>query len=178
MWTEAVAMEQEFSPIVGVIVIGFNKGTRRNGERYSPFCRAKLHEMDKRMNFTNITGLLWKTVHPWEDLEVGEGLDISNIWMDSIPKDIMREQFAFSEPVFKNNLVVDNWLKQVVRRETDAQYVLEHGTLEDQECFFYQNFTEECKWCQYRSICTGATDMASLIRDGFMARREDHHATE
>jgi hypothetical protein len=185
MWTEALAVEQDMEEeVIGCVVVGLKKGYRKDGIFQSLLTRGWTREMPHGREFSPTRPRKGSTKEPsWEKFATSLGVyptgekGISG-WINWLPLSTLDGLFPVSPPILKNNKVVEDWLKQVVRRESDAQYMLEEGSEEDRLNFFYQRWTPKCKWCPFNNVCTQTTTIDEMIKDGFLEERVDHHAPQ
>lgn len=166
MWTEALATEEAIGEkVAGCIVEGLYKGTKRDGHFSSPLIWG--YRKGGSIRATYASG--------WEKFPITEEFSVQE-WIDWLPLEVLNEQFLRSSPIFKNDAVVEGWLKQVVQRETEAEYILKEGTEEDREIFFRQTFSHNnCHWCPFKDVCFKLSTMDELIKAGKVVPREDHH---
>lgn len=171
-WTEALAMEEDLGErVAGVIFEGLYKGQYRDGVQASPLIYGFRKEDANAIRYAaKSPDRSWQRFKAW--MQPG-GL---SWWIDWLPFDILEEQFVRSSPIFKNDEVVRGWLRQLVRRESDASHILAEGSEEEQLDFFWQNFGHErCKWCPFRPVCKQQTSIPMLMEEGRLMRRVDHH---
>lgn len=178
-WTEAFAVEEAMGePVVGCVFEGFYKSQRRGGLHTSPLTHGWRNKHTGVWTSTKPTGkgaiLDWERVPVWnEEFPSAKGVKGWIDWMDPTQ---LTTYFLRSEVVAKNTKVVDDWLDQLVRRETDAQYVLENSSEEEQLVYFWQKFSKwNCPRCIFRPVCKQVVDIDSLIASGHLVKRKDHH---
>lgn len=178
-WTEAFAVEEALGePVVGCIFEGFYKTPRRGGLHTSPLTHGWRNKHNGTWTSTKPTGkgaiLDWDRKPVWnEEFPSSRGIKGWIEWMDP---STLSSFFLRSEVVAKNSQVVEEWLDQLVRRETDAQYVLENGTKEEHLTYFWQKFSKwNCPKCTFRPVCRQVTTIESLLAAGQLVRRKDHH---
>lgn len=173
MWTEALAVEGALGErVAGTIVEGLYKGTRKDG-KYSNY-----------LIYGYTDGNEWV---PWYTAKKGwfkvrvdspEGPGIEE-WIKYLAKrhqEVLNGYFVRSLPILKNDAVVEEWLSQVVRIESEVDYVLEEGSEEDRLSFFSQSFSNwNCNGCPFLDVCFKRSDLASLILSGHLTPRVDHH---
>lgn len=98
-------------------------------------------------------------------------------WLAREDPETLGEQFVRSEPILKNDEMVRDWLKQVIREETDIEMMLDEEVSEDDRlCFFKQNKGRACRWCQFAPVCRWETTLDALTESGIFVPRVDHHA--
>ena len=154
MWTEATALECSLNEVIGgTIVAGLYKGIKDEGRLASKliYCYEK-------------NGVY----RP--DYAAGWVRDrISDIpgWVDSIPLPVLKNMYLESQPILKNEEVVEAYLRQIVRLETDVTHISESATEEDRLEYFTQSFsTMNCRWCPFLDACMKRSSMDSLIDSG------------
>ncbi len=164
MWTEALSMEQHYGvPVLGCIVTGFLKGGRRSGVLSTPLIYS------------------WRKGEKVKDLYEagGEKFLLSE---EEISEKLRRldlgKHFPISPPVTRNDAVVEAWLDQVVRRESENAHILsDDATEEDRLQHFWQRFTKwTCPFCPFKDVCFGLASIQDMVDEGRLRRRIDHHA--
>lgn len=175
-WTEALAIEDALGERVeGCIFEGFYKGTKYAGMSTSPLVYGFTRGEGKEREFRPDRQSGWTKFPTW----TGGFIDSQEEWILSLPLDVLEEQFIRSEPIMKNDDVVRDWISQVVREEEDRLHVLQSDlTEEEKKVFFIQRFGEQCKWCCFAPACDKSSDMDTLVNDGFLVERIDHHAVQ
>lgn len=166
MWTEALAMEQHYGePVNGCIVTGFLKGARRSGILSTPLIYKWVKE-GKEKDFYE-AGWTKTLLTEEEILSKLERIDLA-------------KHFPISPPVTRNDQVVEAWLDQVVAREsTNAHMLSEHASEEDRLQHFWQRFTKyTCPFCPFKDVCFGVATLDTMVADGRLRKRVDHHAME
>jgi hypothetical protein len=172
MWTEAVATEGTIGEeIAGCIVEVLYKGQRRYGLQLSPLLYAYVTKNgDIR--------------HEWSAgstrLPVWEMPGGVKRWVEeTLPLEVVSAQFLRTPPLPKNNDVVHDWLEQVVYKERVATHVLKEGSERERELHFDQRFSDDnCPWCPFRRVCGKATTIQTLLEEGVLIPRVDHHAIQ
>lgn len=168
---------------LGVIVQGLYKGYESYGRQNSPMCYA--FKRDGNPPFTQ--GEIrydykagFKRVPTWE-LPGGTAA-----WVDSMPEDILGDQFPQTPPIFIKDHLVDAFFAQRAAREQEikmATQFLEQADAEATENIlnvaFPQRF-DQCipyfgRPCSYLRLCHGGVDDPLL--DGF-TYRQPHHDLE
>lgn len=184
-WTEALAMEDALgAPVQGVIFEGLFKGTFREGRNHSPLIYGwKLPTKEGRFlysaeykRYTKETP--WVKFPVWTESFPFDGDSLVG-WLNWLPADVLSENFVRSTPILKNNLVVEKWIRQVVRRETDMERMLQPDVPEqDREDFFVQHFSKwNCKGCVFTRVCKLQTTIEGMVETGELKERVDHHAS-
>src|SRR5258706_1070979 len=172
MWTEALALESHLKERVeGCIVEGLYKGSKYNQERTSRLIYG--YKDIKSGTYSTASGGGRVKFKAWEEsFPFGRGLEG---WIAWLPWDELDLNFPRSEPIMKNDEVVRRWIKQVVRQEMDIKHILETGSSEDKEEFFIQRLGKRRNWCPFANLCFLLSYPETLISDGFLKEREDHH---
>lgn len=178
MWTEAFAVEDKLGiEVTGCIVEGLYKGVLREGKWTSPLVRGWKRPMPDGScvySASRKTGKEWFTFPTYLEDRFGS-LDE---WVRFIPPEELSEMFIRSEPITKNNEVVLEWIRGVVKAETDAAHVLETGSEQDKLDHFEMRVSYyNCQWCPFRSVCFGASSIDSMIEAGTL-RTAYHPSTE
>lgn len=182
-WTEALVTEAVLgAPISGVIFEGLYKGTYREGRNHSPLIYGWKLPLGGGREIFSARYKRYTKEEPWIKFPVwASSLPVEGGirgWVDWLPLDVLREQFVRSTPILKNDRVVENWVRQVVRRETDIDRMLQEDVPEaDREDFFTQHFSKiNCGGCPFRKVCKLQTTIEEMIANGDLVRRVDHHA--
>lgn len=172
-WTEALAIEDALGErIEGCIFEGFYKGTKYAGQSTSPLIYGFVKEENGRRIFksertSGFTKFPAFSENYYPSLEE---------WIQFLPPEVVEESFIRSEPIMKNDDVVRRWIRQVVREEEDIQHVLDSDISdEDREVFFIQRPGEKCGQCPFSDLCFLRSDVGTLMGDGFLKERVDHH---
>jgi len=156
--TEALSVQEDLGfPVQGCIFEGLYKGTKYNGSSTSPLITGLYDGADwksKGRSSKNIRRLpVWKS-YPG-------GL---TSWLDALDPDILDEQFIRSSPVFKNDPVVHDFLKQLVKEETDNEMMLlKEVPEEDRLLHFRTKRGMRCKWCNFSDACWNGVPVESLL---------------
>lgn len=172
-WTEALAVEDFLGQRVeGCIFEGFYKGSKYAGMSTSPLVYGFFKEEKGKKLFRPDREKGWVKFPTWNGLFIPSQEE----WILSLPLEVLEEQFIRSEFILKNDDVVRRWIRQVVREEEDREHILNSGLpQEEEEVFFIQRFGEQCNWCPFDGACGLSTDIPTLVNDGFLVEREDHH---
>lgn len=172
MQTEALALEQELKEdVAGCIVEGFYKGQFRDGRLTSPLIYAyKTQTPDGQPSYSPNYRRGWDKTPAWEE-EFPQGSGLAP-WVDWIPAALLEEQFMRSSPILKNNHVVEDWLRQVVRTFTDMEHILDSPDEQDRLDYFKQSFSKyNCPGCPFQEVCDQRTTMFQLIESGRLRER-------
>ena len=182
MWTEALATEGAIGEhVVGCIVGGFYKGYKRDGlyqngltlgwrqpQRDGSYLFAV--ERPTKQSKKEASWVRFETASNDYSLPTqSEGVQGWVEWLD--PRSISK-YWKWSEPLLKNDEVVEGWLAQQVRRESNTQYILETGSEMDKLEYFEQKCGKPCRWCPYKDPCFMQSDMSTLIKEGKLKPRE------
>lgn len=179
-WTEALAMEDHLGQkVAGVIFEGLFKGVKRDGLYTSPTIYGWSCHLPQGTLYS-ATYERFSKEKPWRKFPVWKEFPGGVAgWINWMPEDVLSAQFVRSEPILKNDEVVQKWIRQVVRRETDIEHILEVGDTQDKEDFFWQNFKKfNCKWCPFKPVCKMQITIDDAIKAGQFVPREDHHAVK
>lgn len=184
-WTEALAMEDALGEkIQGVIFEGLFKGAWRDGKNHSPLIYGWRLPMGGGRFVYSAKYRRFTREEPWlkfplwlESPPTGDGL---SGWISWIPQDVLEAQFVRSTPILKNDDVVQNWVRQVVRQQTDISRMLEDDVTEgEREDFFTQHFSKmNCPSCPFKKVCKLQSTIEGMLENGELRRRIDHHAVE
>lgn len=179
MKTEALAAEGFLGePVSGTIVEGLYKGTKKDGQLRSGLIYAYKTMLPSgtvvyQPEYTNRKG--WTRFPVWEE-EFPNGKGVT-AWVEWLPLEELETYFVTSAPILKNRSVVDDWIKQVVTRETDAEHLLSSTSEEDRLIFFEQNWGSHCNYCPFIDVCEKATSIGDLMEQGELVPRIDHHVS-
>jgi len=176
-WTEALAIQETIGePVNGCIYEGFFKGGQYKGMSTSPLVRGYVqYHVDGPPTYSAEKCKDHKIFRIDENFSLGPGGEGVRGWVDWLPEETLSEQFVRSSLIPKDDFMVGNWLKQVVRYLSDVEHMLTIDDEEDRLTFFKQKFKEQCKWCQFNLVCKGHTTLDSMVEDGVLLKREDHH---
>lgn len=172
-WTEAMSIEKELGEKVGAYeYIGLSKGSKRQGSYSSPLIYGYKEEggLGEELYFDRYRAgrekfPVWK-----EDFPFGLGQEK---WISWLPFSKVEEQFTSSNPIFINEGMVEEWLSQVVRWETDAQHIHSEGNDGDRAAFFEQRFSKyNCRGCPFEDVCFKKTSVGELVKAGKLMKRD------
>jgi hypothetical protein len=175
-WTESLAMEGTLGiPVAGCIFEGIYKGpiwNRKTTSRLVYGYKKSSPAGNVSYSVEKESGALRFNV--WEEsFPLGEGIAA---WISWLPLDFLRGHFVLSAPQMRNDLIVESWLRQLVRVETDIDHILETGDKEDIDSYFLQNFDDHCAKCPYVDLCMKRAEPEALLEAGRLRPRRDHHA--
>jgi hypothetical protein len=168
-WTEALVIEQKLGePVSGCVFEGFFKGVQLGAVNSSPLIYGHRHPSTGEISTGYRRG--WNRFPVWKEMSLPE-------WFDRLDSQTISDQFLRSEPIYKNDEVVREWLESVVFQEDAIQHVLQNGSDKEQLTFFKQNFSKwNCDGCAFKRACFKHTDIPTLEADGLLVPRVDHHA--
>lgn len=164
-----------------VQIVGLYKGYESYGKQSSPFCYAYKKSgnppfSEDVIQYEYKPG--FKRVPTWEMDGGVKG------WVDSMPEDILANQFPLTAPIMVNEDLIESFFKQRLDRESDIAYAnqqIADGVPESEVLnrFYAQKF-DQCQpsfgWsCQYKTICHGY--VPDPLQQGFVLR-EPHHDLE
>lgn len=176
-WTEALAVEGQLGiPVAGTLYYGIYKGPIWNGNMTSRLVYgykdtlpsgSVIYQPDYKAGLKRFE--VWKESFPF-----GDGV---SAWVSWLPSDFVARHFTMAPPQMRNDLIVEKWLRQLVRKEADIDHILETGSKEDAEDFFEQHFGEHCERCPFVNFCTMRSTPEEMLREGLLRARVDHHAS-
>ncbi|MGH7274487.1 MAG: PD-(D/E)XK nuclease family protein, partial [Nitrospiria bacterium] len=177
--TEALLTQERLGEnVLGCIFEGFYKGSMYKGVSTSPLITGYVNSKTGMWRYDAPSGsgekrAEWNKVPVWDEQHFKGGL---KEWIDWLPEDVVAEQFIRSEPVFKNDHEVREWLKQVVKEESDNEYVLsDQVSEEDRLIHFKQNKGFRCQWCTFRPACRYEMEIGAMVDAGLLVSREANH---
>lgn len=169
-----------------VIVQGLYKGYISYGKQSSPFCYAYYRQGTPPFSYPEYSYAYkagFKRVPTWE-LEGG-----LTKWVDSMPDQLLADQFPQTPPLFIKPELIDRFFAQRLIRETEIREATKvvfdpdlpmEMRLQFKDAFFPQKF-DQChppgfsKPCIFRQICHGGLD--NPLEMGWTLR-EPHHQLE
>lgn len=178
-WTESLAMEGHLGvPVQGCIFEGVWKGPYWNGQMNSRLVYGYKRWSDSMNGYvytTEAKGSPRPEKFPvWEEsFPFGDGVAA---WISWISKGFLQNHFAVSAPQFRDDALVEAWLRAIVRREDDISHVADMGNNEELQDFFVQNFSDSnCPRCPYADLCMRRSTPEALIEEGVLEPRDDSH---
>ena len=173
-WTECVAAEAKLGiPVAGCLFYGINKGPIWQNQMTS---RLIYGYKDQLLGGSTVytpeykAGL--KRFEVWnESFPFGDGIPA---WINWLPTDFLKGHFCVSAPQIRNDSIVEKWLRQLARVESDIDSILQ-GSSEDCEDYFIQNFGEQCRNCPFIDFCLERSTPEALIEANYLKPRVDHH---
>lgn len=177
-WTETLAMEGHLGvPVAGCIFEGVYKGPIWNGNMTSRLVYGyKKANLDGSPSYSVERESGYQRFNVWEEsFPFGDGIAA---WISWLPTEFLRGHFALSAPQCRNDRIVEKWLRQLVRKESDIDHLLTTGDEEDILTFFEQNFGDHCEKCPFVDLCMERAEPAALIAANKLRPREDHHKKE
>lgn len=161
-FSEAVAVEAKLGrAVAGTVMHGFYKGQRRDGQLTSPL----IYGWKKGIALSPTYKAGHVKVPVWKELAIEE-------WVGVQDREVLESQFISTPPMPKTDSVVEGWLNEVVREESDASHILEGGTEEDKMLFFRRNIGKRCRYCPFEPVCFERTTIDDLEKAGLLKRRE------
>lgn len=159
MWTEAMALECSLGETVGgTIVAGLYKGTKQEDRLASQL----LYSYSKNGAITPDYKAGWQRERV---------IDIAG-WVEAMPIDNLRALYLESQPILKNDEVVEKWLRQIVRIESDVIHIGGTESEDDRLDYFTQAFsTFNCRGCPFLDVCMQRSSMEALIESGRLTPR-------
>lgn len=163
-----------------VQIVGLYKGWESYGKQSSPFCYAYKKNgnppfTEDQVQYSYKAG--FKRYPTWE---MKGGV---KAWVESMPENVLADQFPMTAPIFVNDDLVDAFFKQRAIRETQIAHAMEVGEFDDPitgiDAVFPQHF-DACVpsfgWaCQFKKLCHG--NVEDPLTAGFV-KREPHHEAE
>lgn len=175
-WTECAAAEAKLQqPIAGCLFYGIYKGPIWQSQMTSRLVYGYKEELSSgSVIYTPEYKAGLKRFEVWnESFPFGEGVAA---WINWLPKDFLAGHFCISAPQIPQPQMVEKWIRQLARVETDIDHIIDSGSEEDREDYFIQNFGDHCSRCPYVDLCLGRATPESLIEAGMLRSRRDHHA--
>lgn len=147
--TEALAAQERYGEYVqGCIFEGFIKGGKYKGVSSSPLVTGYTDGKVWAAGGKNRTKE-WKKLSVWKEFQGG----IPN-WLSFLGSLEVSESYIRSYPILKNDQVVKEFLKQLVKEETDNEMMLDEEVSEDDRLLhFRQKRSKQCKWCPFTDSC-------------------------
>lgn len=172
-------------PVTGVIIQGLYKGYESYGKQSSPFCYCYRRAGNPPFTEDQISYEYRSGFKRYPIWELPGGV---KKWVESMPDEILAEQFPQTQPIFINHDLIEDFFRQRALREYEIASTL--SVLGDDEVrddvkqamidsVFPQRF-DQCvpsfgKPCAFKKICHGPKDMNPL-ENGYKYRSEDHLA--
>jgi hypothetical protein len=169
-WTEGLAIEKELQERIGWFkYIGLYKGVKRGGTYSSPLIYGYKVPSPKGDTYTTHYRKGLEKICTWKTPTLaGPGL---GSWISWLPTDVVGEQFVISNPIFRNDEIVEEWLRQVVRWESDAEH-MSQAEFEDQMDLFEQRFSKwNCAKCAFQNLCFKRSDLTQMTKAGILVPR-------
>lgn len=170
-WTEAIAAEAKLGILIsGSLYLGVWKGPFYQGNTTSRLIYGYKHYGKSEVTYGTESGTRAGTARfeAWrEEFPFGSGLAA---WISWLPMDFLRKHFCESAPQLRQDKLVEDWLKQIIKQEDNYDYVLESG--EGINETFPQKFSDfTCGRCPFKDICLGRAEPTALIEEGFLKPR-------
>jgi len=168
--TEALLTQEDMKePVRGGIFEGLYKGSMYKGVSTSPLVTG--YRQNGNWSHEGRASAKTEKLSVWDNYPGG-----LEAWIAALPEDVVAEQFIRSAPVMKNDDEVRDWLRQVVRKWTDIEYMLSPEVEEEERLIFFdQNKGWRCRWCQFRPACKLQMTVDDMLEGGQLKVREDHH---
>lgn len=169
--TEALAAQELHGEYVqGCIFEGFEKGTKYKGVSTSPLVTGYTDGSTWEAGGKNRTKG-WKKVSVWKEFPGGIPQ-----WLTFLGEEEVSQSYIRSFPVLKNDQIVKDFLKQLVREETDNEMMLDSEiTEEDRLLHFRQKRGKQCKWCPFVDACWLSVPIGEMALE---PRREHHQRAD
>ena len=170
-WTEALAAEAKLGEEVkGCIYLGIWKGPIYQGKTSSRLIYGYKHQGRAGTTYGTENGGGGVRFEAWkEEFPFGQG---TAAWISWLPRDFLAKHFVESAPQMRQDLLVEKWLRQVVRYEADVDHMLS-GSEEDKETFFWQNWSEiTCGRCAFKDLCMLRSTPEEMIKAGLLRPRK------
>lgn len=179
-WTEGVAIEKEYGEkIESFIYIGFKKGSLRGGSYSSPLLWGyKEEDGDKLIYSTHSSRYrtkfpVWKESFP----RLEDGADPQDWWLSFLGGEIA-EEYNITPPIFSNSAMIEDWIDQEVRWESDAEHISKTGTERDKLSHFRQEYNQyNCKKCPFLDVCERRSTIKALVDGGRLVPRSSPIST-
>jgi PD-(D/E)XK nuclease superfamily protein len=183
-WTETLAEEHaKGERVAGCLFEGLYKSVRKDNRQCTTLLYGYKLEGDSPTQYKTeyvkpSKAAPWTRFRAWEEKAFGP--EPIKYWINWLPWNEVAQYFITSNPVMKNDLVMEKWITQVVRLETEIEHMLrDEVTEEERLTYFIQNFSHfNCGKCQFRFICKGETSIEEAIKAGRFMPRVDHHGGE
>ena len=160
-----------------VQIIGLYKGFESYGKQSSPFCYAYMKKgnppfTEDQVQYAYKAG--FKRYPTWE-MKGG-----TEAWIDSMPDNVLADQFPMPPPVYVNDDLVDAFFRQRLIRERAIANAMLVGEFDDPvtgiDAVFPQHF-DQCipfigRPCEFNKLCHGF--VAEPLKEGFVLRTPHH----
>lgn len=166
--TEALAAQEDMGEYVqGCIFEGFWKGSKYKGVSTSPlitgYTNGSIWEAGGKSRSKD-----WRKVAIWKDFPGG-----IPAWLQFLGSLEVSENYIRSFPVLKNDGIVKDFLRQLIREETDNEMMLDpEVSEEDRLLHFRQKRGKQCKWCPFSDACWLGVPVGEMS----LKPRRDHHS--
>jgi len=171
MWMEPLAAEHHFGePCRGTIINAFRKGRPYQGLLNNPLIYGYTNGSD--WSYTSKPG--WKKIFiPQTSID----------WQDrirKIPEAVIDTVLPRSLPVYPpTQPILTEWLTSITRWQLEIAYYNSDDVSQEERLNYFEarrcKFT--CASCEFSNVCFGQTDIDTVINDGLLQKRIDHHAT-
>jgi hypothetical protein len=161
-----------------VQIIGLYKGYESYGKQSSPFCYAYKKNGNPPFSQDQIAYEYKAGFRRYPIWELPGGV---KSWVESMPENVLADQFPRTTPVFVNEDLVNAFFRQRLSREKDIDaamntYLGDHNQEEILNRYFPQHF-DQCqpgfgKPCVYKRLCHG--NMQDPLSEGYIFRTPHH----
>lgn len=169
-WSEAIAAESRLGiEVSGCIYLGVYKGPHYKGDTTSRLIYGYRNNSRAGVTYSTSTNGSAIKFNAWEErFPFGEGLPA---WISFLDKDFLKGHFVQSAPQIRQDSLVEDWLRQVVRYENDIDAAM-HWPEEDRNSFFYQNWSDHnCGRCAFRDLCLKRATPEGMLEEGLLRPR-------
>lgn len=159
-----------------VQIVGMYKGYESYGKQSSPFCYAYKKFGNPPFTQDQVQYEYKAGFRRFATWELPGG---TKGWVDSMPENVLANQFPMTAPILVNDDLVDAFFRQRLAREREIANLPPDHNLYDLDSVFPQKF-DQCVpsfgWsCEYKKLCHGRVD--EPLQEGFELRTP-HHARE
>jgi hypothetical protein len=173
------ALEEELGEKIGFSqIMALMKGDEKQGRLHHPYVYGWFNEGTQKWSAKYMPGNAWSPRPTWEY----EGGIIE--WVKFCGEQIAIEQFPHSEPVFLNEVMLDEWITARTHRMRVVKEVVDICRDSWQHRLIYFPPTlASCRpaygaTCQYLPICWNAEARVDPLRRDDFKKREPHHIIE
>lgn len=166
---ECICVEETLGlQVAGFYTQGWVKGYKKNNTIYSPLCFAWCKE-----NISGLTRDQWSPIYKsgWTRRRVDAYMGGLGAWVQSLPKELVLEQFPVAGPIMLRRDLVRDYFAQIVEGETGARHYPKHFT----NCDEYGKYRRPC---EFKACCWVPTVGRDPLGSGLYRRRDPHHAVE
>lgn len=165
---------------VYVQIVGLYKGYESYGKQASPFCYAYKKAGNPPFTQDQIQYEYKAGFRRYGTWELPGG---TKAWVESMPDNIIANQFPLTPPIMVNDTMVEAFFRQRTIREAQIAHAMEVGEFDDPitgiDAVFPQHF-DQCVpsfgWsCEFKKLCHGHVE--NPLEEGYEPR-QPHHARE